>query len=76
MFPRKKRQNMVIPNRNIFFVYTAILKQVLVANVHGVADAFVVAWLPHTWPKDAKQIPINKGDGKTGLYPYGYGLTY
>ena len=32
--------------------------------------------LPHTWPKDAKQIPINKGDGKTGLYPYGYGLTY
>ena len=42
-----------------FFVYTAILKQVLVANVHGAADAFV-----------------NKGDGKTGLYPYGYGLTY
>ena len=32
--------------------------------------------LPHTWPRDAKQIPINKGDGKTGLYPYGYGLTY
>ena len=59
MLPRKKRQNMVIPNRNIFFVYTAILKQVLVANVHGAADAFV-----------------NKGDGKTGLYPYGYGLTY
>ena len=50
---------MAIPNRNIFFVYTAILKQVLVANVHGAADAFV-----------------NKGDGKTGLYPYGYGLTY
>lgn len=32
--------------------------------------------LPHTWPKDAKQIPINDGDGKKGLYPYGYGLTY
>lgn len=32
--------------------------------------------LPHTWPKDAKQIPINVGDGKKGLYPYGYGLTY
>jgi beta-glucosidase-like glycosyl hydrolase len=30
----------------------------------------------HTWPKDAKQIPINVGDGKKGLYPYGYGLTY
>lgn len=26
--------------------------------------------------KDAKQIPINVGDGKKGLYPYGYGLTY
>ncbi len=32
--------------------------------------------LPHTWPKDAKQIPINVGDGKKGLFPYGYGLTY
>ena len=32
--------------------------------------------LPHTWPKDAKQIPINVGDGKKGLFPYGFGLTY
>lgn len=32
--------------------------------------------LPHTWPKDAKQIPINDGDGKKGLFPYGFGLTY
>lgn len=32
--------------------------------------------LPHTWPKDAKQIPINVGDGKKGLFPYGYGLSY
>lgn len=32
--------------------------------------------LPHTWPKDASQIPINDGDGKTGLYPLGFGLTY
>lgn len=47
----------------------------------GVADVLYgkvkpTGKLPHTWPKDAKQIPINKGDGKTGLYPYGYGLTY
>ena len=47
----------------------------------GVADVLFgkvkpTGKLPHTWPKDAKQIPINKGDGKTGLYPYGYGLTY
>lgn len=32
--------------------------------------------LPHTWPKDAKQIPINQGDGKKGLFPYGFGLSY
>lgn len=32
--------------------------------------------LPHTWPKDAKQIPINDGDGKKGLFPYGFGLSY
>ncbi|SHK57605.1 Glycosyl hydrolase family 3 C-terminal domain-containing protein [Fibrobacter sp. UWOV1] len=47
----------------------------------GVADVLYgkvkpTGKLPHTWPKDAKQIPINVGDGKKGLYPYGYGLTY
>ena len=47
----------------------------------GVADVLFgkvkpTGKLPHTWPKDAKQIPINVGDGKKGLYPYGFGLTY
>lgn len=47
----------------------------------GVADVLFgkvnpTGKLPHTWPKDASQIPINEGDGKTGLYPFGYGLTY
>lgn len=47
----------------------------------GVADVLFgkvspTGKLPHTWPKDASQIPINEGDGKEGLYPYGYGLTY
>ena len=47
----------------------------------GVADVLFgkvkpTGKLPHTWPKDAKQIPINKGDGKKGLYQYGFGLTY
>ncbi len=47
----------------------------------GVADVLYgdvkpTGKLPHTWPKDAKQIPINDGDGKKGLYPYGFGLTY
>ncbi len=32
--------------------------------------------LPHTWPKSLDQIPINEGDGKEGLFPYGFGLTY
>lgn len=47
----------------------------------GVADVLFgkvkpTGKLPHTWPKEASQIPINEGDGKTGLYPYGFGLTY
>jgi beta-glucosidase len=29
-----------------------------------------------TWPKNATDEPINDGDGKTGLFPFGHGLTY
>lgn len=32
--------------------------------------------LPVTWMSSASQQPINQGDGKTPLFPYGYGLTY
>jgi beta-glucosidase len=32
--------------------------------------------LPCTWPESVAQLPINSGDGKKGLYPYGYGLTW
>jgi beta-glucosidase len=32
--------------------------------------------LSFTWPKDMSQLPINVGDGKEGLYPFGYGLRY
>ncbi len=47
----------------------------------GVADVLFGDYaptgkLPHTWPSTLSQIPINVGDGETGLYPYGYGLTY
>ena len=47
----------------------------------GVADVLFgkvkpTGKLPHTWPKNAKQIPINVGDGKKGLFPYGFGLSY
>ncbi len=32
--------------------------------------------LPVTWPNALSQEPINGGDGKTGLYAFGYGLSY
>ncbi|MFB9237984.1 glycoside hydrolase family 3 N-terminal domain-containing protein [Plantactinospora siamensis] len=47
----------------------------------GVADVLFGAYaptgkLPMTWPASAGQEPINDGDGRTGLFPYGYGLSY
>jgi beta-glucosidase len=47
----------------------------------GVADVLFGDYaptgrLPMTWPASAGQEPINDGDGKTGLFAYGYGLTY
>jgi beta-glucosidase len=31
--------------------------------------------LPVTWPNAVTQEPINSGDGQTGLFPFGYGIT-
>jgi beta-glucosidase len=31
---------------------------------------------PHSWPRSVAQLPINQGDGKDALFPYGFGLTY
>ncbi|NRQ39933.1 glycoside hydrolase family 3 protein, partial [Nonomuraea sp. NN258] len=47
----------------------------------GVADVLFGAVqptgkLPVTWMSGAAQQPINAGDGKTPLFPYGFGLTY
>ncbi len=47
----------------------------------GVADVLFgdhapTGRLPVTWPASASQQPINDGDGKSGLFAYGYGLTY
>ena len=47
----------------------------------GVADVLFGDYsptgrLPVTWPSSASQEPINDGDGKTGLFAYGQGLTY
>jgi beta-glucosidase len=47
----------------------------------GVADVLfgrapATGKLPVTWPSSASQEPINVGDGKTGLFPFGHGLSY
>ncbi|MCO8275142.1 glycoside hydrolase family 3 C-terminal domain-containing protein [Actinoplanes sp. TRM 88003] len=47
----------------------------------GVADVLFGDYaptgkLPVTWMQSVSQQPINDGDGKAALYPYGYGLTY
>lgn len=47
----------------------------------GVADVLFGAYnptgrLPMTWMSGVDQQPINEGDGKTGLFPFGYGLSY
>ncbi|MBC6461763.1 glycoside hydrolase family 3 protein [Actinomadura sp. HBU206391] len=47
----------------------------------GVADVLFgvvrpTGKLPVTWMSSAGQQPINDGDGKTPLFPYGFGLTY
>ncbi|GAA2331426.1 glycoside hydrolase family 3 N-terminal domain-containing protein [Dactylosporangium salmoneum] len=47
----------------------------------GVADVLFGDYaptgkLPVTWMQSASQEPINDGDGKPSLFPYGFGLTY
>ena len=47
----------------------------------GVADVLFgdfapTGKLPVTWMQSASQQPINDGDGKAPLFPYGFGLTY
>ncbi|HYN97015.1 MAG TPA: glycoside hydrolase family 3 N-terminal domain-containing protein, partial [Pilimelia sp.] len=47
----------------------------------GVADVLFgdhapTGKLPMTWMQSASQQPINVGDGKAPLFPYGFGLTY
>jgi beta-glucosidase len=47
----------------------------------GVADVLYGDYNPtgrlsFTWPRSSSQEPINVGDGKQGLFPYGYGLSY
>ena len=40
-------------------------------------DAEPTGRLPHTWPRDMNQVPVNEGDpGIDPLFPYGFGLGY
>jgi beta-glucosidase len=40
-------------------------------------DATPVGKLPHSWPRELMQLPINVGDKPYDpLYPYGFGLSY
>jgi beta-glucosidase len=48
---------------------------------NGVADVLFGDYaptgkLPMTWMQSASQQPINDGDGKPALFPFGFGLTY
>jgi beta-glucosidase len=38
-------------------------------------DYGFVGKLPVTWPNAVTQEPINSGDGQTGLFPFGYGIS-
>ncbi|MFI9341133.1 glycoside hydrolase family 3 N-terminal domain-containing protein [Streptomyces sp. NPDC052773] len=47
----------------------------------GVADVLFgdhapTGKLPMSWMRSASQQPVNDGDGKSPLFPYGHGLTY
>jgi beta-glucosidase len=48
----------------------------------GVTDVIFGAFgpagkLPHSWPRNIRQVPINVGDPNYDpLFPYGFGLTY
>ncbi|MFE6281703.1 glycoside hydrolase family 3 N-terminal domain-containing protein [Streptomyces sp. NPDC057877] len=47
----------------------------------GVADVLFgdhapTGKLPVSWMRSASQQPVNDGDGKSPLFPYGHGLTY
>jgi beta-glucosidase len=48
---------------------------------NGVSDVLFGGYaptgkLPDTWMQSVSQQPINDGDGQTGLFPFGFGLTY
>ncbi len=49
---------------------------VLIANDQGQPRYDFSGTLTYSWPARADQTPLNRGDGQTPLFPYGFGLTY
>lgn len=49
---------------------------VLVGDAQGQARHDFTGTLTYSWPARANQTPLNRGDGQTPLFPYGFGLTY
>jgi len=68
----------VINNHNVNAVVAAWLPGSEAGAMAGVlfGDYNFTGKLPHTWPASYSQIPINVGDGKEGLFPYGFGMQF
>lgn len=49
---------------------------VLIGNEQGQARYDFSGRLTYSWPARADQTPLNRDDGQTPLFPYGFGLTY
>ncbi|GGF62034.1 glycoside hydrolase family 3 protein [Alteromonas lipolytica] len=49
---------------------------VLFSKADGTVNYPMHGKLSFSWPADPYQNPVNKGDGKQPLFPYGYGLAY
>lgn len=52
------------------------ITDVLYRNAKGNVDFDFTGSLPFSWPADACQTPLNKGDGQVPQFELGYGLKY
>ena len=73
--------------RGIAVVLECVTRQVIARLISlpgtegaGITDVLFgdypfVGKLPVTWPNAVTQEPVNNGDGKTGLFSFGFGIT-